>query len=589
MASSTNSSRKIFYLFLLLLLLGAVAFSQSLVNRQRSQLSVTYMEPIQNAPPLMRFASETLGGFRGVLSTILWMRINEMQMDGKFFEMQQLSEWITKLQPHTPRVWTDRAWNLAYNISVKEKNTSDRWKWVYAGISLLRDEAIQYNPHEPELYWELAWTFQHKMGQDMDVAQRRYKNTWINMMTDVLWPSLEDCMESGGHPNFEELINPPQDDSKESKAIRARVDRLTTEFKMDPRKMQQLDRELGTAKVPDEDGKMRSKYVGLEWRLPETHAIYWSWIGYQKCQHNIPRLDLVRKLRRLMFQSTMINYQRGRLVVDHYVEDWEERYRDGRAWTLYPRLESIEIVEKIFQKQLEWIETVLGNQKKQNELLTRRMEELELELQDLADRPTEVTDATLRTFRNAHHNFYRKAVTDLYMYNRMDESRYYFKLLCEKYPRKMEFYIGYDVNTKTMDLDTFVTNRIVQDMKTGGRAQTMNILENLISRAYGYFSVDEDEHARGHIRLAQRAYERYNRRKEGTVEDRVLLPEFDHIHNKALNSALKFFGSNQPMKAANLRRRLGLKNDEEAKYAALPTLVNPFAKEKKKATPGAGN
>ncbi len=113
MAASPNSSRKFFYLILLLPLLGAVALSQGLVNRQRGQLSVTYMEPIQNAPPLMRFTSETLGGFRGVLSTVLWMRINQMQQEGKYFEMMQLSEWITKLQPHTPRVWTDRAWNLA--------------------------------------------------------------------------------------------------------------------------------------------------------------------------------------------------------------------------------------------------------------------------------------------------------------------------------------------------------------------------------------------------------------------------------------------------------------------------------------------
>ena len=589
MAASSNSSRKMLYLLLLLPLLGAVAFSQGLVNRQRGQLSVTYMEPIQNAPPLMRFTSETLGGFRGVLSTFLWMRINQMQQEGKYFEMMQLSEWITKLQPHTPRVWTDRAWNLAYNISVKQKDTNERWKWVYAGISLLRDEAIQYNPHEPELYWELAWTFQHKMGQDMDVAQRRYKGIWINMMTDVLWPSLDECIESGGHPNFEELISPPKDDSAESKAIRARVERLTREFKMDPRKMRQLDKEMGTAMVPDENGEMQEKYIGLEWRLPETHATYWSWVGYQKCQHNIPRLDLVRKLRRLMFQSTMINYQRGRLVVDRYVPDWQERYRDGRAWTLYPRLESIDIVEKTFQKQLEWIRSVLASQEHQSEQLVRRMEELDLELEELAPRPQEVTDATLETFRNAHHNFYRKAVTDMYMHNEMDQARYYFKKLCSDYPDKMQFYIGYDVKTKTMDLDTFVTDRIVQDMKSGGRAQTMSILGNYVSRAYGFFSVDEDEQAKGFMRLARRAYERYNRRKEGTEEDRVLLPPFDQIHNKGLSSALEFLGQNQPLKAANLRRRLGLKSGEAPEYKGLPELINPFDKEKKKATPGEGN
>ena len=586
MASSPNSPRKILYLVLLVPLLGAVAFSQGLVNRQRGQLSVTYMEPIQNAPPLMRLTSETLGGFRGVLSTILWMRINQMQIDGKYFEMMQLSDWITKLQPHTPRVWTDRAWNLAYNVSVKEKDTEQRWKWVNAGLSLLRDEGIQYNPHEPELYWELAWIFQHKMGQDMDVAQRKYKNIWINTMTDVLWPSLKDCLESGGHPNFEELITkrPRQGSSESKEHLNERVRRLTYEFKMDPRKMRDLDKEYGTAMVPDKDGKLQPKYVGLEWRLPETHAIYWSWVGYQKCKHNEPRRDLVRKLRRLMFQSLNVNYQRGRLVVDRYVDDWEERYKDGRNWTLYPRLEAVEIVENIFQKQLEWIEGVLKNQKQEYKQLTQRMEELDLELEELAPRPAEVTDATLETFRNAHMNFYRKAVTDLYMNNRMDGSRYYFKLLCQKYAGSMQFFIGYDVKTKTMDLDTFVTERIIQDMKTGGRAQTMIILENFISKAYAFFSMDEDEQAKGQIRLAKICYERYNRRKEGTEEDRVLLPPFDHIHNTALNRAINFLSSSHPLKGANLRRRLGLKDGEKAEYTALPELVNPFDKEKNKGT-----
>jgi hypothetical protein len=142
----------------------------------------------------------------------------------------------------------------------------------------------------------------------------------------------------------------------------------------------------------------------------------------------------------------------------------------------------------------------------------------------------------------------------------------------------MKFYIGYDVKTKTMDLDTFATERIVQDMKSGGRQQTMAILNNLIARAYGMLSFDEDEQAKGHMRLAQRAHERYNRRKAGNEEDRVLLPPFDHIHNKGLNSALKFFGQKHPLKAANLRQRLGLKDGEEAKHNALPDAINPFKK-----------
>jgi len=256
---------------------------------------------------------------------------------------------------------------------------------------------------------------------------------------------------------------------------------------------------------------------------------------------------------------------------------------------MYPRLESVEIVEKVYQKQLKWIRLLLAKQEQKDEEFVRRMEELDLELDEMADHPQQVTQSTLRTFRNAHHNFYRKAVTDLYMHNRMNEARYYFKLLCEQYPEMMAFYIGFDKNTGTVDLDTFVQDRIVEDIKTGGRSATMAQLENMIVGAYNTFSRDQDDYAKGLIRLAQRTYERYHRRKVGTEEDRVLLPPFEHIHNSALNKALKDLDENRPLAAANLRRRLGLKNGEEAKYAALPELVNPFDEEKKKATPGAGN
>ena len=45
------------------------------------------------------------------------------RQDDKFFEAAQLADWITKLEPHFTQVWLFQAWNMAYNISVKFKET----------------------------------------------------------------------------------------------------------------------------------------------------------------------------------------------------------------------------------------------------------------------------------------------------------------------------------------------------------------------------------------------------------------------------------------------------------------------------------
>ena len=187
-------SRKTIFLLMIIPLMGMVAFSQNFLNKQRGELSVAYLEPLRNADPLVKFTSEALGGFRGVIATVLWMRINNLQLEGKFLEMVQLSEWITKLQPHTPTVWTDRAWNLAYNVSVKETDVEKRYKWVMAGISLLRDEAID--------------------RRALDLVRARHDESDLAMVLDTMNPigcehaGLHGHVEAGRHARQHRVLEP---------------------------------------------------------------------------------------------------------------------------------------------------------------------------------------------------------------------------------------------------------------------------------------------------------------------------------------------------------------------------------------------
>ena len=277
--------KKALLLLMAAALLGMVSQVQSSLNRDRDRLGLTSVEPLENAPPVLAFTTVALGGFRGLISDALWIRANDLQDDDKFFEMAQLADWITKLEPHFVQVWIVQAWNMAYNISVKFKDYADRWRWVEQGIELLRDQGLRYNPNETLLYRELSWFFQHKMGANLDDANIYYKVEWRDEMNKIF---------GNKRANFDELVHPQTADQKE----RARL--LRERYKMDPEFMKQVD----------------ERYGPLEWRLPEAHAVYWAALGLEKAKESptkIKKEDLIN-LRRSIYQSMQLSFQRGHLI-----------------------------------------------------------------------------------------------------------------------------------------------------------------------------------------------------------------------------------------------------------------------------------
>src|SRR5437867_13365367 len=106
--------RKIVLLLLAALLLAGVSRVQNALNRDRDRLGLTRVPPLENAPPVLAFTTVALGGFRGLIVNALWIRASEMQDEDEFFEMAQLADWITKLEPDVVQVWLYQAWRMAY-------------------------------------------------------------------------------------------------------------------------------------------------------------------------------------------------------------------------------------------------------------------------------------------------------------------------------------------------------------------------------------------------------------------------------------------------------------------------------------------
>lgn len=171
------SSRFIRIACVLVIVLCSVASVglSTLLASTASRAKLAYTDRVEEGQPPEVAIGIALGAFRGIFVNFLWMRANDLKQAAKYYELNQLAEAITRLQPRFPRVWVFHAWNLAYNISVGTNTRTERWYWVNAGISLLRDRAIPANPNDLLLHKELAWIFLHKIQGVTDDSNRYYK------------------------------------------------------------------------------------------------------------------------------------------------------------------------------------------------------------------------------------------------------------------------------------------------------------------------------------------------------------------------------------------------------------------------------
>ena len=103
--------------------------------------------------------------------------------------------------------------------------------------------------------------------------------------------------------NFENLVHPqtPGDEKL--------VQTLTNKFKIDPVFAEKVNEEYGP----------------LDWRLAETHAIYWGALGLQKAKEHpgkVKASDLIT-LRRLIYQSMLQAFHHGRIISNPFNQSVE--------------------------------------------------------------------------------------------------------------------------------------------------------------------------------------------------------------------------------------------------------------------------
>jgi len=493
-------------LVLAVILLWCAGWQNKRLLEARRVSGITRADPLENTPPLVAFTTVALGGFRGIIADMLWVRSARLMTEGRYFEMVQLAEWITQLEPRFAEVWAWQSWNLAYNISVIFQNPEDRWRWVLSGISLLRDRGLFYNPASPELYHELGWLFQHKVGGLMDQAHWYYKRRWADemaMLFDGPRPDykeylavpatreellqnpavrllVENMQAAGEDPfsytlleNTNQVLRAEADESATSVDMQQglddlllylRVRRMKEEFKLFPSKMQAIDNQYGP----------------LDWRLTQAHAIYWAVEGLSFAEGFSQT-----KLERMIFQNMSEAFRRGTLIVDQKQD-------------IFLSVPNVEILPRVRHAYEEALANNPGNS----------------------------------SIKTAYANFLREAVLIMYSQGHPQSAKELFDVLAAEYA---------DQGTAA-GFRPFLYALITEQMVDTSPRSIIVLLEGALFQSYFWLAMGDDERAAAYRQMATLCRQQYMKQyNSAEQQERMAVPPLQQLQQQAMERAQKVF------------------------------------------------
>lgn len=313
-----------------LVCLGAASHLQrGKLTDLRKELQLGFTEDVvDNLPPEIAFTQVALGSFRGLAVDVLWIRAWELKREGRFYELMQISDWITKLQPRFVEVWKFQSHNLAYNLSEAVFSPDEKWMWVKRGIDLLQKEGIPLNPEATDLYQQLSWIYYHRVGKYSTEThwyfKMRHALEWHRILGAPPQGTTEDVMAwfrpVAEAPERLAVLLEEYPDAEEKLAklralefdldrvwvetagrmldMRAEMKEIGSEIPAEREIMQRnsellalLDSPTGAAllayaraKVIRDDYQMDpalmqglvKEYGALDWRHPHAHSLYWA-------------------------------------------------------------------------------------------------------------------------------------------------------------------------------------------------------------------------------------------------------------------------------------------------------------------------
>lgn len=512
----------------LAVLANAILFVRERMDTIRRDHELIDVTVVENAPPLVAFTTVALGAFRGLVADVLWLRAVNMQEAGNYFEMVQLASWITKLQPRFTGATAFLAWNMSYNISVTFNSFEDRWRWVQRGIELIRDEALLYNPADPELFKELGWIYQHKLGQEMDDANRYYKLQLALQMTEVAGEFPIDWEGLASAPltlvKFRESLGAGQEILERILGERDLSFRqLETQFRRNQGTFnERLAEQLAAAGLladveiflrarwlrdrlkldPRRIADLNAEYGDLDWRLPEAHAIYWASRGLE---HADGAVNLACE--RMIFQALSNAFRGGRLVY----------LADAATLEITP---NTSLVDAVNQQYLMTMEQHPDN----------------------------------TSIRAGYENFLIDAVVTLFMFNEIDKAAEFYRVLRSDFDR----------GKYRRTLEQFALHELAGDIAAATFNQAHATVQGFLFQMCYTLALGDHDRAEAFERIAATVWRRYMDDIGAGSQQRRGLPPYRQMKRNMYDRCLEQF----PEPLANRLRAAALQHQPDLTTAA---------------------
>jgi hypothetical protein len=539
------------------------------IQQQRRQLElVDDQAHFEAMPPNVMLPAAMLSTFRGLAVHILWNRAEELKQEGKYHELQQLSDWICRLQPRYPKVWENAAWNMAYNISVGTFTPQERWHWVSAGANLLRDQGLRYNPKTINIYYQLAWTYLHKMGDFMDDQHWAYKRNVAVDMERTLGQPPVDIEGSEAVDAMREIAQAAQAIRKLGPLERPESLRLYIEQDDQQPSMGDVVRRLDEIGLQP-DGQLLD-YVARYGRRDltvgdlligtpedERRTRFRALMADEKLEPARRRLLAAVRAQQLKKQHKLDPEFMAEIMERYGPLDWRSTYSHGMYWAALGVRECQDVIgldENVEMNVNRFMQFAL------RDLAERGRVVLEPDFDDpfnsfIAQLPEsafidQAHELTLkqaealragedpekyyregpagRLFKSGHVNFLHQAVRTLFFEGRRERARFYYDYLRDNYKEP-------DGSTKmqyVQPLEDFVMQDYIEDVdsfKTGPA-----IINTMLEGWLLHLAYERPRPAQVRYKLAEDAYKRYMETKKTDPNERRQLPPWPEMRADAV-------------------------------------------------------
>jgi hypothetical protein len=575
-------------------LLIAAGLQLDFINRQRQEMNLIIDKP-ENFPPSLAFATVATGAFRGLVVDILWMRADKLKEEGQFFDARQLAEWITILQPRFASVWEFHAWNMAYNISVAIPATQpdQRWQWVKNGYELLRDEAVaKYKLTNITLFRELARIFQHKIGGVSDDAHKYYKLQMVEALGPLLGPADNQYFDALAEAprTWEQIADDPNialfiralktaDDAfadndqfvsnylslrqnaqryapeaaetidnyrgtptLEEFDVFAKAWQLRRAWKLEPVEMRQLHKIYGHG-----DWREPNTHLPLDWRHPDSHAIYWAVKGLKiAAQEQDREIDTTEtNTDRIVGHSLQNLFRNGKIFVYELpVSAPSQDPADQPRQQIYKEV-FLRPDLRMFEPDNDSVMAILEKHKATGD------------------------EGRYKSLQNGHRNMLKNAVLSFYQAGHRRQAQKIYNQLRQLYPLP-EFQVP---------LVVFARRRLFEELETIGINDAKEQIALLLRQSYYLYAIGDDDAAYNNEKLAEEVWN-YYLKKHDDPEFRINLPDFE---------LLRYFGLidflNDPQYPPYLKQSLlaRMRVERPELYEKLEAEVEKLRKQSQKA------